>query len=40
MKGDIGFPGIGLQGWSGQKVNWFNMTYFLLSMLFAFYFTP
>jgi len=21
MKGDIGFPGIGLQGWAGQKVN-------------------
>lgn len=24
MKGDMGFPGIGLQGWTGQKVN-FNM---------------
>lgn len=20
-KGDVGFPGIGLQGWEGQKVN-------------------
>jgi len=41
MKGDTGFPGIGLQGWSGQKVNlhnWFNMIYYLLYMLFTFHF--